>query len=73
MDRQRHILDQVEVERETLGLSDLELLLEGRELPPLPQPEAALPAAQTGSEPEGGEEKTPLQERPIPDPEPIPG
>ncbi|MCZ6569450.1 MAG: ATP-dependent zinc metalloprotease FtsH [Deltaproteobacteria bacterium] len=61
------------LERETLGLSDLKLLLEGRELPPLPQPEAALPAAQTGSEPEGGEEKTPLRERPIPDPEPIPG
>ncbi len=71
----RDVLDRIAealLERETLGASDLKLLLEGRELPPLPLPET-VPVAQTGSEPEGGKVKTPLPERPIPDPEPIPG
>jgi cell division protease FtsH len=60
------------LERETLGESELELLVEGRELPPLSQTtteELAPSAAQQ----RGGKVKAPLRDRTIPDPEPIPG
>jgi len=63
------------LERETLEESDLRLLLEGRALPPLPEPlvrgtagAAAKPSAETD---EGSRRR--FGEKPMPDPEPVPG
>ena len=60
------------LERETLGESELNLLIEGEELPPLPQP-ASEPVAQADAAQQGGQVKAPYRDGTIPDPEPIPG
>jgi cell division protease FtsH len=73
----REALDRISealLERETLEGVELELLLEGKPLPPLPSPvsekktendPSAKPAAEKASDPFPGEE--------LPDPEPVPG
>jgi len=70
----RDVLDKIAhslLERETLDESDLRLLLEGRELPALPEP-ARTPGVPTRatSEPEG---RRRFGDKPVPDPEPVPG
>jgi cell division protease FtsH len=57
------------LERETLGEQELALLLEGRELPPLPLPEPK-PVAPVRKTP--GRVAAPFGEDRIPDPEPLP-
>ncbi|MFQ5515402.1 MAG: ATP-dependent zinc metalloprotease FtsH, partial [Myxococcota bacterium] len=59
------------LERETLGDEELQLLLEGRPLPPLPEPPVAPLKPEAGRK--GESEKAPIRDRSIPDPEPIPG
>ncbi len=62
------------LERETLGEPEIQLLLQGTPLPPLPEPEtlekpavgAALSAGEKEEKPSG------FPDKPIPDPEPIP-
>jgi cell division protease FtsH len=69
LDRIAHAL----LERETLEESDLRLLLEGRELPALPEPQRGAPGvpARAVSEPEGTRRR--FGDKPVPDPEPVPG
>ena len=71
----RDVLDKIAhslLERETLDESDLRLLLEGRELPALPEPQrsSGVPA-RAHSEPEGTRRR--FGDKPVPDPEPVPG
>jgi cell division protease FtsH len=68
LDKVAHAL----LERETLEESDLRILLEGRELPALPEPQRSpgVPA-RTQSEPEGPRRR--FGDKPVPDPEPVPG
>jgi cell division protease FtsH len=64
------------LERETLDESDLRILLEGRELPPLPQPAAgAAPVHAGAAVPREKPPKKRFGEKgiPDPDPEPMPG
>ena len=71
----RDVLDRIAaalLERETLDEPEMQLLLVGAELPPLPEPEAesaVKAAAATAEEPD---EKSAPFDKPIPDPEPIP-
>jgi cell division protease FtsH len=67
LDRIAHAL----LERETLEESDLKLLLEGRELPALPEPARGSPTPTRASEPEGPRRR--FGDKPVPDPEPVPG
>ena len=69
LDRIAHAL----LERETLEESDLRLLLEGRELPALPEPSRGTPGvpARATTDPEGSRRR--FGEKPVPDPEPVPG
>jgi cell division protease FtsH len=63
------------LERETLEESDLRLLLEGRPLPLLPDPAArgaAGAAVKPSAETEDGSRRR-FGEKPMPDPEPVPG
>jgi cell division protease FtsH len=63
------------LERETLEESDLRLLLEGRPLPLLPDPlarGAAGTVAKPSAETEDGSRRR-FGEKPMPDPEPVPG
>jgi len=59
------------LERETLEESDLRLLIDGRELPALPEPQRGPTPARAASEPEGQRRR--FGEKPVPDPEPVPG
>jgi cell division protease FtsH len=59
------------LERETLEESDLRLLIDGRELPALPEPQRGPTPARATSEPEGPRRR--FGEKPVPDPEPVPG
>ncbi len=72
----RDVLDKIAhslLERETLEESDLRLLLDGRELPALPEPARGAPGvpARAATEPEGPRRR--FGEKPVPDPEPVPG
>jgi cell division protease FtsH len=72
----RDVLDKIAhalLERETLEESDLRLILEGRELPALPEPLRGAPGvpARVASEPEGPRRR--FGDKPVPDPEPVPG
>ena len=69
LDRIAHAL----LERETLEESDLHLLMEGRELPALPEPSRGTPGipARATTDPEGPRRR--FGEKPVPDPEPVPG
>ncbi|HKC50338.1 MAG TPA: cell division protein FtsH, partial [Myxococcota bacterium] len=72
----RDVLDKVAhslLERETLEESDLRLLLDGRELPALPEPARGAPGvpARAATEPEGPRRR--FGDKPVPDPEPVPG
>jgi cell division protease FtsH len=72
----RDVLDKIAhalLERETLEESDLRLLMEGRELPALPEPQRGTPGvpARAVTEPEGSRRR--FGEKPVPDPEPVPG
>jgi cell division protease FtsH len=69
LDRIAHAL----LERETLEESDLRLLLEGRELPALPEPSRGTPGvpARATTDPEGSRRR--FGDKPVPDPEPVPG
>ncbi|MFI5316083.1 MAG: ATP-dependent zinc metalloprotease FtsH [Myxococcota bacterium] len=72
----REVLDKIAhalLERETLEESDLRLLLDGRELPALPEPQRGTSSvpARAASEPEGSRRR--FGEKPVPDPEPVPG
>ncbi len=69
LDRIAHAL----LERETLEESDLRLLLEGRELPALPEPSRGTPGipARATTDPEGSRRR--FGEKPVSDPEPVPG
>jgi cell division protease FtsH len=72
----REVLDKIAhalLERETLEESDLRLLLDGRELPALPEPLRGAPGvpARAATEPEGPRRR--FGEKPVPDPEPVPG
>jgi cell division protease FtsH len=63
------------LERETLDESELRLLLEGRPLPLLPEPLLRAPAgsaAKPSAETEEGSRRR-FGEKPLPDPEPVPG
>ena len=73
----REALDRISealLERETLDGAELDLLLEGKPLPPLPSP-VSEEKAESDSEVEPAAEKTsdsfPGEE--LPDPEPVPG
>ena len=71
----RDVLDKIAhalLERETLEENDLRLLLDGRELPALPEPQRSpgVPARGAQSEPEG---RRRFGDKPVPDPEPVPG
>ena len=63
------------LERETLGQTELKILLEGGELPPLPEPMPAKPETKqdtdTDTEPE--RVRPPFGDKAVPDPEPMPG
>ncbi len=60
------------LERETLEESDLRTLLDGKPLPALPEPARGNPTpARVTSEPEGPRRR--FGEKPVPDPEPVPG
>ncbi|HXX47178.1 MAG TPA: ATP-dependent zinc metalloprotease FtsH [Myxococcota bacterium] len=59
------------LERETLEESELRLLIEGRELPALPEPQRGPTPTRAASEPEGPRRR--FGEKPVPDPEPVPG
>jgi len=74
----RDVLERVAqalLERETLDESDLRLLLEGRTLPSLPEPlvggRAGAPAKPSAETDEGSRRR--FGEKPMPDPEPVPG
>jgi cell division protease FtsH len=71
----RETLDRIAealLERETLGESDLKILLEGGVLPPLPEPTVPAPAQPPHPE-EPERVRPPFGEKKIPDPEPMPG
>jgi cell division protease FtsH len=60
------------LERETLGTQELQILLDGGELPPLPEPVTVEPKKpQPLAEPE--RVRPPLGDKNVPDPEPMPG
>jgi cell division protease FtsH len=70
----RDVLDKIAhslLERETLDESDLRLLLEGRELPALPEPTRTAAPPRATSETEGARRR--FGDKPVPDPEPVPG
>jgi cell division protease FtsH len=72
----RDVLDKIAhalLERETLEEADLRLLLEGRDLPALPEPQRGTPGvpARAATEPEGPRRR--FGDKPVPDPEPVPG
>ena len=72
----REVLDKIAhalLERETLEENDLQLILEGRELPALPEPARGAPGvpARAATEPEGPRRR--FGDKPVPDPEPVPG
>jgi cell division protease FtsH len=68
LDRIAHAL----LERETLEESDLKLLLDGRELPALPEPSRGVPGIPArASDAEGSRRR--FGEKPVSDPEPVPG
>lgn len=72
----RAVLDRIAesmLERETLDLVELKLLMEGKPLPPLPRPDMA-PKVRRGStdKKSKSEAKVPF-EKGMPDPEPMPG
>jgi cell division protease FtsH len=71
----REVLDNIAhalLERETLEESDLRTLLEGKPLPALPEPARGNPTpARVTSEPEGTRRR--FGDKPVPDPEPVPG
>jgi cell division protease FtsH len=70
----RDLLDRITdalLERETLDGAELELLIEGKDLPPLPSPvvsEQSPPPEQAEKEPE-----EPFSGEKLPEPEPVPG
>ena len=71
----REALDRIAaalLERETLGEKELNLLLEGQVLPPLPLPEEPSAAEAPGGK-EADSAEAGFGEKGIPDPEPIPG
>jgi cell division protease FtsH len=61
------------LERETLDVSELQLLIEGHALPPLELPKPAPAPRRTREVEEPQREQTPFRRKGIPDPEPIPG
>ena len=71
----RDVLDRISLallERETLEGSELQLLIEGQELPPLPAPEA--PSKKHDVPPERPKrEPEPIAGEKLPEPEPVPG
>ncbi len=71
----RDVLDRISMallERETLEGSELQLLIEGQELPPLPAPEA--PSKKHDVPPERPKrEPEPIAGEKLPEPEPVPG
>jgi cell division protease FtsH len=73
----RQALDRIAealLERETLGDPELQLLLVGRELPPIHTPAPAEEAAARPTRPKPARDvKAPFGDKPIPDPEPMPG
>jgi len=77
LEEHRELLDVVGdalLERETLEGSELQLLIEGKPLPPLPLPIAAEERPTKGSSPERDEaEKAEFPGKKLPDPEPVPG
>jgi cell division protease FtsH len=77
LEEHRDLLDQVSealLERETLDGAELQLLLEGKPLPPLPSPVVPEERPQEDSPPERAEtEPAELPGKKLPDPEPVPG
>jgi len=75
----RELLDSISsalLERETLDGADLELLKEGKELPPLPlpvEPEQSPSPERADKEPEKKPEKGPFPGDKLSEPEPVPG
>ena len=71
----RDVLDRIAhalLERETLEESDLRLLLDGRELPALPEPQRS-PGVPARATPESEGARRRFGDKPVPDPEPVPG
>jgi len=73
----REVLDRIAaglLERETLDLIELNLLLEGRDLPPLPEPATPEPRRASPVEKHAKKDiEVPFGEKGMPDPEPMPG
>jgi cell division protease FtsH len=72
----REVLDKIAhalLERETLEENDLKLLLEGRELPSLPEPARGAPGVPPRAAPEPEGPRRRFGDKPVPDPEPVPG
>jgi cell division protease FtsH len=62
------------LERETLDLVELKLLLEGKPLPPLPRPDVTPKVRRTSADKRSKSDlKVPFGEKGMPDPEPMPG
>jgi cell division protease FtsH len=77
LEEHRDLLDRVSdalLERETLEGSELQLLVEGKPLPPLPSPIAPEELSTKDSEPERADTKpAEFPGKKLPDPEPVPG
>jgi cell division protease FtsH len=73
----RAVLDRIAesmLERETLDLVELKLLLEGKPLPPLPRPDPTPKVRRTSADKKSKSDvKVPFGEKGMPDPEPMPG
>ena len=72
----RETLDRITealLERETLDRNELDLLLQGKTLPPLPLPVADPPAVASADADADTEKPTSFSGDSIPDPEPVPG
>ncbi len=73
----RAVLDRIAesmLERETLDLVELKLLLDGKPLPPLPRPDPAPKVRRTSADKKSKSDvKVPFGEKGMPDPEPMPG
>ena len=61
------------LERETLDGSELQLLIDGQPLPPLPSPVEPAPPESAAGRPRRKTSKKPFPGDELPDPEPVPG
>jgi len=76
VEEKRDVLERIAaglLERETLDLTELNLLMEGRPLPPVPKPPAPEPRRSKTEKQPKADIEVPFGDKAMPDPEPMPG